>query len=74
MLVTRRSPFSQVENTTELNVTPEQLTRYKQGNELIQNVFPNLSAEYREFIMTGITPEEWNATFNGSKNEYSCIC
>ena len=67
MLVTRRSPFSQVENTTELNVTPEQLTRYKQGNELIQNVFPNLSAEYREFIMTGITPEEWNATFNGSK-------
>ena len=65
MLVTRLSPFSQVENTTELNVTPEQLTRYKQGNELIQNVFPNLSAEYREFIMTGITLEEWNATFNG---------
>ena len=67
MLVTRRSPFSQVENTMELDVTPEQLTRYEQGNELIQNVFPNLSAEHREFIMTGITPEEWNATFNGSK-------
>ena len=65
MLVTRRSPFSQVENTMELDVTPEQLTRYKQGNELIQNVFPNLSPKHREFIMTGITPEEWNSTFNG---------
>ena len=65
MLVTRRSPFSQVENTMELDVTPKQLTRYKQGNELIQNVFPNLSAEHREFIMTGITPEEWDTTFNG---------
>ena len=51
MLVTRRSPFSQVENTMKLDVTPEQLTRYKQGNELIQNVFPDLPAEHREFIM-----------------------
>ncbi len=49
----------------ELDITPEQLARYEQGNELIQNVFPNLSPEHREFIMTGITPEEWNVTFNG---------
>ena len=63
MLVTRRSPFSNKENTMELDITPEQLTRYQQGNELIQNVFPNLSAEHREFIKTGITPEEWDATF-----------
>lgn len=67
MLITRISPFSQVENTIELDVTPEQLTRYKQGNELIQNIFPDLPAEHREFIMTGITPEEWNATFNGAE-------
>ena len=65
MLVTRRSPFSKKENTMELDITPEQLARYEQDNELIQNVFPNLSAEHREFIMTGITTEEWNATFNG---------
>lgn len=65
MLVTRRSPFSKKENTMELDITPEQLARYEQDNELIQNVFPDLPAEHREFIMTGITPEEWNATFNG---------
>ena len=65
MLVTRRSPFSHKENTIDLDITPEQLARYENGGELIQNVFPNLSPEHREFIKTGITPEEWDATFNG---------
>ena len=65
MLITRRSPFSNKENTMELDITPEQLARYQQGNELIQNVFPNLPAEHREFIKTGITPEEWDTIFNG---------
>lgn len=65
MLVTRRSPFSKTENTMELDITSEQLARYEQGNELIQNVFPDLPAEHREFIMTGITPKEWDATFKG---------
>ena len=65
MLVTRLSPFSYTKNTIDLDITPEQLARYEQGNELIQNVFPNLSPEHREFIMTGITPEEWEASFKG---------
>ena len=65
MLVTRLSPFSHTRNTIDLDITAEQLARYEQGNELIQNVFPDLSPEHREFIMTGITPEEWEATFNG---------
>jgi len=29
------------------------------NGELIQNVFPMLTPDEREFIMTGITPEEW---------------
>lgn len=65
MLVTRISPFSRIKNTIDLDITAEQLARYENGEELIQNVFPNLSPEHREFIMTGITPEEWDATFNG---------
>lgn len=65
MLVTRLSPFSHTRNTIDLDITPEQLARYEQGNELIQNVFPDLSPEHREFIMTGITPEEWEASFKG---------
>ena len=65
MLVTRLSPFSHTRNTIDLDITAEQLARYENGEELIQNVFPDLSPEHREFIMTGITPEEWNSTFNG---------
>ncbi len=30
---------------------------------LLQNAFPNLSADEREFIKTGISPEEWEAAF-----------
>lgn len=29
----------------------------------VQNVFPDLSADDREFLMTGITPEEWDNAF-----------
>ena len=65
MLVTRLSPFSRTKNTIDLDITPEQLARYENSEELIQNVFPNLSAEHREFIKTGITPEEWEASFKG---------
>lgn len=30
---------------------------------LIQNALPGLNADEREFLMTGMTPEEWGATF-----------
>jgi len=30
---------------------------------LIQVAFPNMNAEDREFLMTGITPAEWNKMF-----------
>jgi len=32
----------------------------RQSRGLVQDVFPDLSSEQREFILTGITPEEWN--------------
>jgi hypothetical protein len=33
------------------------------GGELIQKAFPDLSADEREMLMTGITPGEWEYTF-----------
>ena len=35
--------------------------------KLIQDEFPELSAEQREFLMTGITPAEWLAMFPPEK-------
>ena len=63
MLITRVSPISGKEHSMELNVTEEQLDKYYNERMLIQNAFPNLSPEEREFIKTGITPEEWDAMF-----------
>jgi len=63
MIVVRRSPFSGKTHTMNLPITEEQLKRWESG-ELIQNVFPDLTPDEREFIMTGITSEEWNEEFN----------
>lgn len=34
-----------------------------QHGQYIQVAFKNLPAEQREFLMTGLTPAEWNETF-----------
>jgi len=34
----------------------------------IQYAFPNLTTAEREFFMTGITEEEWNAMFPDDEN------
>ncbi len=34
-----------------------------ESGELIQNAFPTLSADEREFIKTGILPQEWEELF-----------
>lgn len=62
MEITRQSPFSGKTNTMDLDVTQEQIDRWK-GGELIQHVFPHLNADEREFLITGITPTEWEQTF-----------
>lgn len=32
-------------------------------DKLVQEAFPNMNADDREFLITGITPEEWAAMF-----------
>jgi len=65
MKITKVSQMSKLEHTMELDVTQEQLDRYAKGIELVQNVFPDLPAPEREFLISGITPIEWDEMFNG---------
>ena len=58
MIVERKSRLTGVLHKKDIDVTTEQLSRCEAG-ELIQNVCPHLSATDREFIMTGITEQEW---------------
>ncbi len=58
MKISRTSPFSGKTVTLDLNVTPTQLAKWEAGASL-QTVLSHLSADEREFIMTGIIPGEW---------------
>jgi hypothetical protein len=60
MIISRKSPFSGKTNTMDIDVTQEQIIDWEAG-ELIQYGMPNLTADEREFIMTGITADEWEA-------------
>ena len=62
MLVTKQSPISGKLNSMELPITEAQLKAHQNG-ELVQNVFPTLSREEREFLVSGISPKEWNDLF-----------
>jgi len=62
MQITKFSPHSMKDHTREINVTQSQLDRWQAG-ELIQNVMPHLSPDDREFLMTGLTPEDWEEMF-----------
>ncbi len=66
MIITRISRLTGIENTFNIDVTPEQLARIENRmntKELIQDIVPHLSNGEREFLMTGITNEEWLEIF-----------
>lgn len=68
--VTKKSIISGKTNTMELDITQEDLDRYEQvSGLLVQAVFPKLSSSEREFLISGITPTEWNDTFGEEEND-----
>lgn len=66
MKITRTSMYSGITRTRDLDVTIEQIDAWHNG-ALIQNVFPDLSDSDREFIITGITADEWIEMFSGEE-------
>ena len=63
MKVTKRSRLSGKEHTLEIDVTQEQLDDWKREKKLVQVAFPHLTSDEREFLISGITPEEWAKAF-----------
>ena len=51
-----------------VTVKGHDLYRYRQG-ALIQDAFPSLSADDREFLMTGMSPEGWNQAMRQEPEE-----
>ncbi len=55
-------PCHQTGKPYSVTVPAEGLYKYRQG-ALIQDAFPDLSRDDREFLMTGYSPEGWNLAF-----------
>ena len=62
MKIERVSPFTGEVRTRDLPITEEQMQAWRSG-VLIQHAFPHLSAGDREFILTGISDDEWDEAF-----------
>ena len=68
MLITRTSLLSGREYTMDLDVTEDELERVR-GGELIQNVLWRLSADEREFLLTGAGPGEWDEFMSDDEDD-----
>lgn len=59
------SKFSGKNHTMELPIRPMEfhrlVSRWKNTGEYIQDVFPMLNEDEREFLISGVTPSEWIA-------------
>jgi hypothetical protein len=72
MIVTRISILDGKVYQMDLPVTQEQLDRFAnrfRTGEYIHDIFPELSAGEREFILNGITPEKWDEAFGDEGDE-----
>jgi hypothetical protein len=60
--LTRTSALTGQENSMDIPMSISEFTKASNNwnsGVLIQDAFPTLSEDIREFIMSGITPSEW---------------
>jgi hypothetical protein len=60
--ITRTSQLSGIRRTQTFRIRYADYIRYQEG-VVIQKAMPYLDADQREFLMTGITTEEWEQMF-----------
>jgi uncharacterized ubiquitin-like protein YukD len=68
--ITKTSPFTNITRTMQFERYDQdefdsRLLAWRRGEKLIQEAFPELSANAREFIKNGITTEEWDKYMGG---------
>jgi hypothetical protein len=64
VLIKRKSVISGIERTRNIPVDPEDFAIWQKGYSNIQDVMPYLNDNDREFILSGITPDEWDSMFS----------
>jgi len=62
MIITRKSLFSGIERSLDLPITDAQWAAYEAGG-LVQKTLTDCTPDQREFVLTGMTPDEWDGLF-----------
>ena len=62
MIIVRKSPVTGKMNEQDINITFDQYESWANGM-LIQDAMPNITADEREFIVSGCTPEDFAFLF-----------
>lgn len=71
MWIKRKSVISGIERTLNIPVNPDDFIAWQAGLGSIQDLMPYLNDNDREFILSGITSEEWDEMFADEiDNEY----
>lgn len=69
MILKRKSILSGKVRELEIDITEQQYLDFQNDKlGLIQNAFPHLSRDEREFMISGIHPDEWDEIFESSNN------
>jgi len=68
MKITRKSMLTGLTHTLDIPVTEEQIADWQAGS-FIQDAMPDISPDDREFIMNGVTPQEWDLAFGKEEKE-----
>lgn len=67
--ITRNVGFGPRRATMVLPITAQRYLAWKNDGGYIQDHFPELSPDQREFMLSGMTPEIWAETFPDSEEE-----
>lgn len=63
MLVYRSCAIMGKVQEMELPIDQERLNKYLRGEGKVQDIFPELTPDQREFLITGLLPEQWAEIF-----------
>lgn len=69
MYITRESAITGIKRTRSIPANPDDMLAWKAGLGSIQDLMPYLNDNDREFLLSGITPEEWDEAFLGSEED-----
>jgi hypothetical protein len=64
MQIKRKSVITGIERVRDIPVDPEDMMSWEKGYGSIHDVMPYLNEQDREFILSGITQEEWDSAFS----------